>query len=452
MRYSIKLSAVGVIIAGFLLLLFAPQPSEQVQARSMSPSQISALIQYGSANFPHCTDNRNACFDGIKRCQRNEVAREKWRANCLVPHRNRYEDCIRAARPNLNSGYGAAYQREYGKTVCRHLANYEETQCKLKPVDCGTIGPCMQTYNRCVTQSSNIAFEQEQQELLAREEERRVEEARLSSRAPAYDVPQSQSASNSNRGKGGVNMERAAASMARTQAKQAAKAERRERALQYAQYGRLKGLESLLDEGLVAGFSNKDGNTLLHAAVVPAPSVSLGNIEMVERLIELGVDADRRNQSRETPLSLALDRRIKTKKYAQSDRLAKTSPFKNRVLNALFDASRIVPKDGREGGLTLLHVAALEYDALLIQKLIARKFPTDVTDDRGRTAYDIAFAKSGALAALFPEHAEKYGEASAAAVKRNAECSDLALVPQDQHSRYRALAAQGVLKLCKPTS
>ncbi len=414
----------------------------------MSPAQISALIQYGSANFPHCTDTRNTCLDGIKRCERNEVAREKWRANCLVPHRNRYEECIRTARPNLNNGYGAAYQREYGKAACKHLANYEETQCKLKRVDCGTIGPCMQTYNRCVTQSSNIAFEQEQQELRALEERRADEAVRSANSASVYEFPPSRTISNSRNGKGGINMKRAAASMARTQAKQAAKEERRERALQYAQIGSLNGLQGLLDEGLIAGFSNKDGNTLLHAAAVPSPSVSLGNIEMVERLIELGVDADRSNRSHETPLSLALDKRIKTKKYAQSDRLAKTSPFKNRVLNALFDASRIVPKDGREGGLTLLHVAALEYDALLIQKLIARKFPTDVTDDRGRTAYDIAVTKSDALASLFPEHAEKGGEVGAAAVKRTAECSDLQLVPEDQHPRYRALAQQGILKLC----
>ncbi|MEL7197428.1 MAG: hypothetical protein AAGL10_03855 [Pseudomonadota bacterium] len=434
------------------IILFTPNPTGKAQARPMSAAQINALLQAGSGYFPHCHDMRITCQNRIKSCQRNEEARQKWRANCLVPYRNRYEDCIRNARPNLNSGYGEAYRRQVGETMCKHLANYRETQCKLDKTDCGTIGRCLQTYNGCVAESTNIAFEQEQQELLAREEERRVQEARLSSRAPAYEAPSRQATSNSNRGSGGVNMERAAASMARTQANQAARAQRRERAFQYAHHGRVKGLEVLLDEGLVAGFSDKDDNTLLHAAVVPAPSVSRGNIAMVERLLELGVDANRHNQARETPLSLALDRRIKTKDYAKSDRLAKTSPFKNRVLNALINASKKIPEDRREGGLTLLHVAALEYDAVLIQKLIARKFPTDLTDDRGRTAYDIAVAKSDALAALFPEHAKKGGEAGAAAVNRAAECSDLQLVPEDQHPRYRALAARGVLKLCEPSS
>lgn len=430
------LYGLATVIAGIsaLLLAITPAPSQKTQARTGSAAQLTAMLQ-GSGLDVQCHNNRTFCRADVSRCDSNERERQNWRTQCLAPHKKRYEDCL-ARRDGRAPGRLPHGRILTPQEECKHLASYASTRCQVEPQICPTYRQCEQQFGQCV-QDMGATLRDRQND--------RVDGAYVPEPQPARTTrpiprPTSQPAR--------INMTRAAKSMAKTQAKQRAKAETRDLALRYAQLGNMAGLERLLDEGMAPGFSNKDGNTLLHAAASAPAYIRDGNIAMLERLIALGVDVDRRNQAREIPLSLALDQRIKYKSYQASDRTAPTTPYKNDVLHTLVDAAKILPKEGGEGGLTLLHVAALDYDALMIQKLLRRSFPIDVKDDRGRTAYDIAARKSPALAALFPQHAVTGGEAGKAAVKRAAECSDLSLVPEDQWPRYRALAERGVLIIC----
>ncbi len=431
------LYGLATVIAGIsaLLLAITPAPYQKTQARTGGAAQLTAMLQGGGLDV-QCHNNRTFCRADVSRCDSNERERQNWRIQCLAPHKERYEECVRTFRSPLNNGYGRDYRRRAAQAACSHFANYESTRCQVEPQICPTYRQCEQQFGQCV-RDMGAALRDRQND---RDDGAYVPEPQPARTTRPTPRPTSQPAR--------INKARAAESMAKTQAKQRAKAEKRERALQYAQLGNMAGLERLLGEGMTPGFSNKDGNTLLHAAASAPAYIRDGNIAMLERLIALGVDVDRRNRAREIPLSLALDQRIKYKSYQASDRTAPTTPYKNDVLHTLVDAAKILPKDGGEGGLTLLHVAALDYDALMIQKLLRRSFPSDAKDDRGRTAYDIAVRKSPALAALFPQHAVTGGEAGKEAVKRAAECSDLSLVPEDQWPRYRALAERGVLIIC----
>ncbi|MEL6878749.1 MAG: ankyrin repeat domain-containing protein, partial [Pseudomonadota bacterium] len=137
------------------------------------------------------------------------------------------------------------------------------------------------------------------------------------------------------------------------------------------------------------------------------------------------------------------------KDYHLFDDFSPAEPTYNKQLHLLVSNSRYPDRWPGDGGLTLLHVAALDYDAAMVQRLLKSGFPSDLEDERGRTAYDIALKKSPALAALFPEHAERGGTAGAEAVKRASECTDKALIPESQMERYRAMVAAGALTFCE---
>lgn len=222
----------------------------------------------------------------------------------------------------------------------------------------------------------------------------------------------------------------------------------------YARIGSVKGFDRLVADGVDPKRRYKKGNTLFHAAAAAPISVIEFDIAMLRRLENAGIDPMATNANGSTPLELAIARRIDFMDYNQFDHFAPKEPYRNDILHFFVDRTETLPVAGSDGRLTLLHVAALDYDAEMVRKLIARGPSTGRMDGKGMLPRDYARKKSPEFYALFlseEELATKRAAANAPSpelLEASCQRADPAKLGELELARLKAMAAQGLIKLC----
>ncbi|MEP3051451.1 MAG: ankyrin repeat domain-containing protein [Erythrobacter sp.] len=223
-----------------------------------------------------------------------------------------------------------------------------------------------------------------------------------------------------------------------------------EQLFRFVRQGSVGEYDRLVGEGVDPSARNQNGWTLFHAAAAAPISVINYDVTMLSRLEDAGLDPEATGSAVGSPVELALQRAIEFYDYDQSDHFAPSEPRRSEMLHFFVDRTQNLPIAGAERGLTLLHVAALNYDADLVEKLLERGFPTGVYDGFGNSARDYAEKKRDAsFLALFPAPVQP--AQSTTTDPGESRCTDVSLIPEGQLDRYRQLESQGVVKLCEPT-
>lgn len=440
--------------ASGLISLSLALPPTASQARAQDTGAISALLQSGAVTY-NCGNQNTFCRADISRCQSAQRERMNWRRDCRADYERAFNECksrIAPPRPNLNGPVSSAQLQQmrdrFYEQRCGHTRR-GSNRCEIEIASCPGYNSCSQQLRQCIADNQAALDqqrwerEQAEAEARARADEEAARYARSAEPAPRPSRPSSRPRlTDSQRQSLQDRMENAIEIQRLTN-------ERRDTGFRYARTGNLRGLERLFAEGLSSQSGDDNGNSLLHAAVRPHPAVQGSNLAVLEWLLDNGVSANTYNNARQTPLFAAMEHRIDQMDYHQFDGLAPSEPFTNEVLHLLVERAYAIPQEPGQGGLTLLHVAALDYDAALVEALLERGFPTDVKDDRGRTAYGVARLKSAELAALFPEHAEREALLNRPyEVRGEVQCTDLSQIPEGERGRYQALAARGAVQLC----
>lgn len=387
-----------------------------------------------------------------------------WRKQCRARYQQAFDECVSTLaplrRPHTSMGLLSLQfeeqQRAYERSRCGH-ARIEASASEIEIASCPSYDTCSQQFRLCVramTAANARGIEADPYQEPARE------------MAPAPQVRQPDPAGNGNFSE----------IMAHAKANRAETEKRPQGAFLSATSGDIAGVKASFGRGLTVNMSDKERNTLLHAAVMNLGEQPDDNISMMHWLIEQGIQVGLTNAERLSALHVAMERRIGIQNYARSGEFGLAEPYCSDVLYLLVDAATHLPNKPGSGELTLLHFAVLDHDAKLVEKLLKRMRRIATKDDFVRTAYDIARGKSQALAALFPP-GETRSEAPRPVVARytvsnkrpvpeplsdpvtrpaakpdNAQppspCLDLRAIPEGDRARYSEMAKSGAVKLC----
>jgi uncharacterized protein len=144
-----------------------------------------------------------------------------------------------------------------------------------------------------------------------------------------------------------------------------------------AEKGEIEMARSLIARGADAKALTPNGETVLHAAAM------IESTALMTALIEAGAPVNAANRDGETPLYWA----------------ALTGTF--LAVKALADAGADLDvRDSRLGN-TALHAAVSHDDIVLIHYLLSRNVRTDIRNDQGLTALDLAQARGRGSIKLF---------------------------------------------------
>jgi ankyrin repeat protein len=144
-----------------------------------------------------------------------------------------------------------------------------------------------------------------------------------------------------------------------------------------AEKGEVEMARLLIAKGADAKARTTSGETVLHAAAMIESSV------LTTELVRAGAEINAVNQDGETPLQWA----------------ALTGTF--LAVKALADAGAdLDAQDGRTGN-TPLHAAVSHDDIVLIHYLISKNVRTDIRNNQGQTAFEMAQSRGRGSAKLF---------------------------------------------------
>ena len=144
-----------------------------------------------------------------------------------------------------------------------------------------------------------------------------------------------------------------------------------------AEKGELEMAKLLIAKGADAKARTPNGETVLHAAAM------IESASLMTALIEAGADKNLANNDGETPLHWA----------------AMTGTF--LAVKALADAGADLNAQDAQLGNTALHAAVSHDDIVLIHYLLSKNVRTDVRNNQGQTAFEIAQARGRGSVKLF---------------------------------------------------
>jgi ankyrin repeat protein len=133
----------------------------------------------------------------------------------------------------------------------------------------------------------------------------------------------------------------------------------------------------LISRGADAKARTPNGESVLHAAAM------IESTSLMTALIEAGAEVNAANQDGETPLQWA----------------ALTGTF--LAVKALADAGADLNIQDTRLGNTPLHVAVAHDDIVLIHYLLSKSVRTDIRNDQGLTAFDLAESRGRNSTKLF---------------------------------------------------
>lgn len=135
-----------------------------------------------------------------------------------------------------------------------------------------------------------------------------------------------------------------------------------------AEKGEVEMARLLIAKGEDARALTQNGETVLHAAAMNESTA------LMTALIEAGADVNLANHDGETPLYWA----------------AMTGTF--LAVKALADAGADLDVQDRRSGNTALHAAAAHNDIVLVHYLLSKNVSTDIRNNSGQTALELARA------------------------------------------------------------
>ncbi len=144
-----------------------------------------------------------------------------------------------------------------------------------------------------------------------------------------------------------------------------------------AEKGQVEMVRQLLDRGADARALTKNGESVLH------PAAMIESMALMTALIEAGADKNAANADGETPLHWA----------------ANTGTF--LAVKALADAGADLDVQDPRTGNTALHSAVSHDDIVLIHYLLSKNVRTDIRNNAGQTALELARSRGRASAKLF---------------------------------------------------
>jgi len=144
-----------------------------------------------------------------------------------------------------------------------------------------------------------------------------------------------------------------------------------------AEKGEIEMARALIARGADARARTPNGETVLHAASM------IESAALVEDLIQAGAEVNTANKDGETPLQWA----------------ALTGTF--LAVKALADAGADLNIQDTRQGNTPLHAAVSHDDIVLIHYLLSRNVRTDIRNNQGLTALELAQSRGRASAKLF---------------------------------------------------
>ena len=144
-----------------------------------------------------------------------------------------------------------------------------------------------------------------------------------------------------------------------------------------AEKGEIDIARLLLARGADARALTPNGETVLHAAAMTESAA------LMTALVEAGAEVDRANRDGETPLHWA----------------ALTGTF--LAVKALADAGADLDMQDQRSGNTALHAAVAHDDIVLIHYLLSKNVRTDVRNNAGVTALEVAQSRGRGSVKLF---------------------------------------------------
>ncbi|MEL6878748.1 MAG: ankyrin repeat domain-containing protein, partial [Pseudomonadota bacterium] len=273
------------------------------------------MLQGGGLDV-QCHNNNTYCRADVARCQRIQRERMNWRRDCRADYDRAFQACTSKLAPLRNTLNGPSpssaelKQRRdrYYEQRCGHTRS-GAGRCEIEIASCPANNFCNQQYRQCVRDMTAALGKQNEENQRARAE---ADNARASDSSQSRRfMPENRATNTSSKPRLTDEQVQSLADRIRgAQRASAAAAELRTQAFRYIGQGNVTGLDRLFDQGLSPNVKDEAGRSLMHAAASPPYSLRGDNVEMLEYLIARGMSANVRNNKNQTPVFLAMQRRI----------------------------------------------------------------------------------------------------------------------------------------------